>query len=228
MCGRFTLSLNAEDLQAAFPEIELPPQYAPRYNIAPSQPVAAIALNALGKPVLQHFLWGLVPVWAKDVSIANKLINARAETLAEKPSFRTAFKKRRCLVLADGFYEWQSLPNSKSKTPMYIQMQDGSPFTIAGLWESWKSPEGDQLQTCTLITTTPNSLMAEIHNRMPVIIPAERRADWLSPTSTSLTLEPLLSPYPAHAMQAYPVSPYVNSPFNEGARCVMREDSLQQ
>ncbi|HUN24436.1 MAG TPA: SOS response-associated peptidase [Anaerolineales bacterium] len=223
MCGRFTLSLNAEDLQATFPEIELPPQYAPRYNIAPSQPVAAIALNALGKPVLQHFLWGLVPTWAKDISIANKLINARAETLHEKPSFRTAFKKRRCLVLADGFYEWKSQPKVKDKTPMYIQMSDGSPFTMGGLWESWKSPEGDQLLTCTLITTTPNELMADIHNRMPVIIPAERRADWLSPTSTSLTLEPLLTPYPAHAMQAYAVSSYVNSPFNEGARCVLRE-----
>lgn len=221
MCGRFTLTVSAEELQQIFPEISVPELYAPRYNIAPSQPLAAIALNSLGKPTLQHFQWGLVPVWAKDPSIGQKLINARAETITEKPSYRTAFQKRRCLVLADGFYEWQAGTDPKSKTPMYIQLQDGKPFTIGGLWESWRSAEGDLLLSCTLVTTSANELLRPVHERMPVIIPPQERRAWLDARTPIEQAQALCRPYPAPQMRYYAVSNHVNSPFNEGATCIL-------
>ena len=214
MCGRFTLTVDPADLRDAFPEFDFPAQYAPRFNIAPSQPVLVIPNDGTGK--VSFFVWGLVPSWAKDPSIGNRMINARAETLAEKPSFRGALKYRRCLIPADGFFEWQSQVGSKSKIPHHIRMKSGQPFAFAGLWEDWHSPDGSSIKSCTIITTQPNDLMAPIHNRMPVILPPNTYAQWLAPSPAQASdLLPLLVSYPADEMVAYPVSTLVNSPAND-------------
>lgn len=210
MCGRFTLTLNPDQLQMAFNLSEPPPaDLAPRYNIAPSQAVAVIANGTSRK--LEFFKWGLIPSWAKDPKIGNRLINARAETLAEKPSFRAALKKRRCLILADGFYEWKK--EGKTKTPMYLRLKEGEPFAFAGLWETWKSPDDELIKSCTIITTEPNALVKKIHDRMPVILPAKAYDLWLSPDElpAEKTL-PLLKPFAATQMKAVSVSPLVNNP----------------
>jgi len=188
--------------------------FAPRYNIAPTQPIAVVTNS--GENKLDFFTWGLVPFWAKDPSIGNRMINARAETLAEKPSFKNAFKRRRCLILADGFYEWQKIPGEKSKIPTYIHMKDGKPFAFAGLWEDWHSPDGSQILSATIITTSPNKLMEPIHNRMPVILPPKAYQQWLTPSEADIQkLSAILRPYDADKMEAYPVSRMVNSPQND-------------
>jgi len=220
MCGRFSLVADPDDLREAFPWLNIPiTTAAPRYNIAPSQPVAVVPND--GKHQLDFYIWGLIPSWAKDPSIGNRMINARAETLREKPSFRAAFRRRRCLIPADGFYEWKAEPGKKSKTPMYVHMKSGEPFTFAGLWESWNSPDGSTILSCTIITTGPNALMQKIHNRMPVILPASSYDRWLEPAEVDPSrLEALLQPYPAEDMIAYPVSTLVNSPANDLAACI--------
>ena len=210
MCGRFTLTINPDELQKQFGLSQPPPtELSPRFNIAPSQTVAVVANEA--NRVLDLFHWGLIPSWAKDPKIGNKLINARAETLPEKPSFRTALKRRRCLVLADGFYEWKK--DGAAKTPMYIQLQDGHLFAFAGLWEVWQPPDGSLVKSCTIITTEPNTLLASIHNRMPAILPPEAYDAWLTPgelpTAEAMAL---LKPYDPALMKATPVSSRVNSP----------------
>ncbi len=223
MCGRFTLIANRKKLAEAFAGYELPQALAPRYNIAPSQAVAVIANNEQQK--IELFQWGLIPFWAKDPTIGNRMINARAETLAEKPSFKNAYRRRRCLVLADGFYEWKKV--NGAKTPMYIQLAGGEPFGFAGLWESWQSPDDSTILSCTIITTTPNDLLAEIHNRMPVILPASAYETWLDPAERSPDhLDGLLNPYPAAEMTAVPVSTLVNNPKNDVPECVMPQQTL--
>jgi putative SOS response-associated peptidase YedK len=194
------------------------PPAVPRYNIAPTQPVLAAYLDDDGQRGLTFFQWGLIPSWSKDVSLGAKMINARSETVAEKPAFRNAFKRRRCLIPADGFYEWQK-QNGK-KQPIYIHGTDGRPFALAGLWEVWQDPEGTRLQTCTILTTTPNELMAAIHDRMPVIIEPEDYATWLEPGQNPDTALHLLRPYPAEKMAAYPVSTAVNNPRNDSPECI--------
>ena len=219
MCGRFTLTANAKKLAESFVDFTPPPENTPRYNIAPSQPVAVVANTGDNK--IDFFVWGLIPSWAKDPKIGNKLINARSETLAEKPSFRTAYRRRRCLILTDGFYEWRKNPD-KTKTPMYIQLESQKPFAFAGLWEQWYSPHGDQVLSCTIITTQPNKFMAQIHNRMPVILPPDAYAQWLDPAEQKPdSLQPLLKPYPAEEMTAYPVSRQVNNPRNDVPDCIL-------
>lgn len=219
MCGRFTLTVDSAQLQEAFPWVESPPDLTPRFNIAPSQPVAVIANN--GENRIEFFNWGLIPSWAKDPSIGNRLINARAETLAEKPSFRTALRRRRCLVLADGFYEWKQEPDSKRKTPMYIRMKTGKPFAFAGLWEIWNSQDGSTILSTTIITTGPNQLLTDIHNRMPVILPEQVFSDWLDTAERRPDdLLPLLKPYRDGDLEAYPVSTLVNKPSNELPDCI--------
>ena len=221
MCGRFTLTVDPTQLIEQFGLAGPPPAaLGPRYNVAPTQPVAVIA-NTDGPRHLELFQWGLIPSWAKDAKIGNSLINARAETLAEKPAFRTALKRRRCLVLADGFYEWQKLGSRKQ--PQYIQLKDGRPFAFAGLWESWRpAPDAPPLHTCTIITTEPNSLMAEIHNRMPVILSPADYAAWLTPGELpAVEALALLHSYPAEAMQARPVSTAVNSPARDEPACIL-------
>lgn len=219
MCGRFTLTADPNDLREAFPWLNIPQPLQARYNIAPSQPVAVVAND--GKQTLDYFAWGLVPSWAKDPSIGSRMINARAETLVEKPSYRNAFRRRRCLILADGFYEWKAPPAKGSKIPMYIQLKGGKPFALAGLWEDWNSPEGSRILSCTIITTQPNDFMKNIHDRMPVILPESAYQTWLNPMEMNpALLQPLLRPYPAEAMSAYQVSTLVNSPANELAGCI--------
>ena len=223
MCGRFTLNATPEQLAQLFGLPEQPIVEA-RYNIAPTQPVAVVRINPQDKAREWALVqWGLVPAWSKDPGIGAQLINARAETVAEKPSFRAAFKRRRCLVPASGFYEWQKL--EKGKQPYYIGLQSGDPFAIAGLWESWNSADGSNLQSCTLLTTEANELMEPLHNRMPVIVAPEDYAMWLGsgvddPPQALDQLRHLLRPYPASEMQAYPVSTYVNNTRNEGAQCI--------
>ena len=216
MCGRFTLTIDPSHLQEAFPWAIIPDDFGPRFNIAPSQPVAVIPNT--GDNVLTMYKWGLIPSWSKDPSIGDRMINARAETLAEKPSFRNAYRRRRCLILADGFFEWKQIPGMKSKQPMFIHLKDEKPFAFAGLWEIWNSPDGSEIRSCTIITTQPNSLVESIHNRMPVILPADTYPIWLAPGDQPVTqLNELLVPYPSEEMVAFPVSKLVNSPQYDSA-----------
>jgi putative SOS response-associated peptidase YedK len=219
MCGRFTLTIDPTSLQQAFPWAVIPDDLFPRYNIAPTQPVAVIPNT--GENTASMYKWGLIPSWAKDPSIGDRMINARAESLAEKPSFRNAFRRRRCLILADGFYEWKQNPDLKSKQPIYIRMKDNQPFAFAGLWELWKSSDGSEIRSCTIITTQPNSLLEPIHNRMPVILPANTYQRWLAIEDTQPNqLNDLLVPYQASDMIAYPVSRMVNSPETESPELI--------
>jgi putative SOS response-associated peptidase YedK len=214
MCGRFTLTATPQQLQEAFPGLQTPPEMPARYNIAPTQPVAVITNHLPDK--LDFFTWGLIPSWAKDPSIGSRLINARAETLAEKPAFRAAFRRRRCLIPASGFYEWRQELGSKTKTPLYISLPNGAPLAFAGLWENWNAPDGSQILSCTIITTPPNDLMRSIHNRMPAILAPEDYAAWLDPdVSDPSALQGLLQPFKAAPLQAHPVSRLVNSPAND-------------
>lgn len=219
MCGRFTLTVDLKDILDQFPRFSPPEQHIPRYNIAPSQPIMAVPND--GANQITFYRWGLVPSWAKDIKIGYRMINARAETLAEKPSYRAAYKRRRCLILADGFYEWKRNADG-SKIPYFVSLASREVFAFAGLWEIWYSPEGDSLQSATIITTTPNDLLAPIHNRMPVILPREAHDDWLDPAERdAASLQGWLKPYPAEAMSAYAVSTLVNSPSNDLPDCVV-------
>ena len=219
MCGRYTLSSSGETVAEAFDLSEVP-QLRPRFNIAPTQEVAAVRRMEGGADRRLDFLrWGLIPFWAKDPGIGNRMINARSETASEKPSFRNAIKKRRCLVVADGFYEWKKMAEGP-KQPFHIRMKGGRPFAFAGLWEHWEG-EGEVIDSCTLLTTRPNPLTAEVHDRMPVILPEKSYDLWLDPTMQDPEqLEPLLTPYPQDEMEAYPVSRFVNKPGNDDPRCI--------
>ena len=220
MCGRFTLTAKPQAVAEAFGLDPVPEELAPRFNIAPSQAVAAVP--NLDPRHLDWLRWGLVPSWAKDPAIGNRMINARAEGVADKPSFRSAFRRRRCLVLADGFYEWKR--DGKRKVPMYIRMKSQAPFALAGLWETWKPKDdasGAPLRTCAIITTAPNEALAEIHDRMPVILPPDAYDLWLDPGDPGReALAGLLRPYPAAQMEAYAVSTMVNAPANDRPECV--------
>src|SRR5579859_2503053 len=213
MCGRYTLTIDIKTIAETFgvaPALEA----APRYNIAPTQEVVSILSN--GSAHLDWLQWGLIPSWAKDESIGSKMINARAETLAEKPSFKRLLRGRRCLIVADGFYEWKA-EGKGPKQPMYFSLQQHQPFAFAGLWDSWKNPDGVVLRTCTIITTEANELVTPVHNRMPVILPLQACDAWLDPTlSDEHALLPLLKPYNAQDMLVRPVSRLVNDPKKEG------------
>jgi putative SOS response-associated peptidase YedK len=222
MCGRFSLNLTGKELAEAF-QLKTTPAVAPRYNIAPTQPVATVTATLENpEPQFQLLRWGLIPSWAKDPAIGNRLINARAETVSEKPSFRAAFKRRRCLVLADGFYEWQRQANRKTKQPYYFFLKEHQPFAFAGLWEHWTDPDsGGELQTCTLLTTDANDLMEPIHNRMPVILAPEHYDPWLDPGHYNPgELQAMLKPFNSDAMDCYAVSTLVNKPQNESPECI--------
>lgn len=213
MCGRFALSATTKDIEKLLPALKSNEELKPRYNIAPTQPIAAI-LNTSPNEI-SFIRWGLIPFWAKNKSIGNKLINARAETLLEKPSFRNLFKKRRCLIIADGFYEWKKISGEKRKIPYFIKMKSGEPFVFAGLWDKWKSPDQELITSATIITTSPNSDIKEIHNRMPVIVLPEDRTRWLSEEINTNHLQHLLIPYPDNELLAYEVSLAVNNPSND-------------
>jgi putative SOS response-associated peptidase YedK len=189
-----------------------------RYNIAPSQSVLVVTENS--PRTLQAMQWGLIPSWAQDPAIGNKMINARAETLADKPAFKTALVRRRCLIPADGFYEWQQA--GTAKRPMRIHRKDDELFGFAGLWDEWRSPEGTPIRTCTIITVAPNTLMAPIHNRMPAILRPEDEAAWLTSANRSVPdLVALLTPYPDPELEAYAVSRAVNAPNVDDAGCIL-------
>ena len=227
MCGRYSLTVTLDELKEAFPDLKISlKQYAPRYNIAPTQPIAIVRNEEERK--LDLHKWGLIPSWSKDAKIASKLINARGETLAEKPSFRSAYKRRRCLVLADGFYEWVQVEGVKKKIPIYVHLKTKEPFAFAGLWETWMSPDGGEIPTATIITTQPNELVAKVHSRMPVILPRDVYDVWLEPGEKGPgELDHLLKPYPAGEMAQYPVSRLVNSPANDTPQVVKPVEELE-
>lgn len=223
MCGRFTQHHTPEEVAARFEAAPADILFGPRYNIAPSQKVAAvIARDGRELTALQ---WGLVPYWAKDPSIGNRMINAKAETLAEKPSFKQALARRRCLIPADGFYEWQKKAQGPSQ-PLYIRRRDGGLFAFAGLWEEWHSPEGEKLSTCTIITVEPNELLSRVHHRMAAILLPEEESIWLDPLQKPQQVLPLLRPYPRDDLEMYPVSRAVNSPsIDEASLIAPRADA---
>lgn len=219
MCGRFTMYAKGETLAGEF-GLPAPPAAAARYNIAPSQEVAAVrAAPSGGGREISRLRWGLVPSWARDPAIGGRLINARSETVREKPSFRDAFRRRRCLIPASGFYEWMRV--ERGKQPYYVRMRDGRLFAFAGLWERWNGPEGRVLESCTILTTGANAVLAPIHDRMPVILDRAEYGRWLEPAPGDPDrLSRLLVPFPPEEMTAYPVSPRVNSPSADDAECI--------
>jgi len=217
MCGRFVLISDLKEITTEFDVQEISGNLQRSYNIAPGNTVAAIIDD--GSKRLVHFTWGLIPSWAKNPSIGNRLINARGETVAEKSSFRTAFKKRRCLIVANGFYEWHK--RGKIKTPMYVRLKSDKPFGFAGLYETWFSPDAQELRTCTIITTEANELLQPIHDRMPVIVPKNREAVWLDTDMGGTThVVSILKPYPHNEMVTYEVSTLVNSPQHNSPDCI--------
>jgi len=228
MCGRYALTSNLDELQARFNFEARDLEYHPRYNIAPTQ--RSLVVTNDGSRRAQEMRWGLVPFWSKDIKVGSKMINAVGETASTKPAFRAAYKKRRCLVLANGFFEW--LKDGKARIPYYLHLGGQPPFAFAGLWETWKSPdgmgEGETVKSFTILTTQPNRLIEPIHNRMPVILSQETEALWLDPmTEDSEILNKLLAPAPAEYMAGYQVSQVVNSPRNSGPECIQTVECVE-
>lgn len=225
MCGRYTLTADAESIQLAFQLNCVDGWSSPRFNIAPSQQVAVIS-NRESK-ALSFMKWGLTPSWAKDPKIGNRMINARSETAAEKPSFRSAFKRRRCLIPADGYYEW--VKQGVKKAPMYIQHAEREIFAFGGLWESWKQPDGNWLNTCAILTTEANEKIRPIHHRMTVIVEPEDYATWLAPRAlTPAEWLPMMAGPMSDQLKFYEVSTQVNSPVNDNPTVIMPADSAEQ
>ena len=217
MCGRFTIMLDADELKETLELGNLPEDWRPRFNVAPTQPVAVVA-DAVRRNV-EWMRWGLIPSWAKDVEIGNRLINARSETVTEKPSFRKAFLSRRCIILADGFYEWKKQEGKKSAAiPYHFHKKDRSPFGLAGLWEIWRSPEGQDIRSCTILTTRANGVVLPVHERMPVILDGEDMWRWVAAGSPESHLG-LLRPYPEEYFESTMVSTKVNSPGLDAPDC---------
>ena len=225
VCGRFSLTWNLNELQDRFGFITERTALEPKYNIAPTDPVLTVINDGLRHGEIMR--WGLVPFWAKDSKIGSRMINAVGETAATKPAFRSAYRKRRCLVLANGFYEWKK--DGKRRTPIYLTLKSGDAMAFAGLWEIWKSPNGEYVRSCTIVTTTPNSLIKPVHNRMPVILSEENEALWLDPlTEDPKILESLLIPAPPELMAAHVVSDYVNSIRSQGPECIAHSMELPE
>lgn len=227
MCGRFVSSSGAEDIAKYFDVDEVSEQaleHRPNYNTAPTTDVFVVYSDG-GARRLDTFHWGLVPRWAEDLRIGNKLINARAETVAEKPAFRSAFARRRCILPADGFYEWNKPEGAQRKQPWYITRRDGEPFAFAGLWEQWRGEPSEgsgelTVRSTTIITGTPNEKMSELHDRMPVILPASAWQAWLDPTTDAAEAAGFLVPAPSELIQFHPVSTEVNNVRNKGEELI--------
>ena len=216
MCGRYSLSSDGEALVEEFGVNDLA-AWSPRFNIAPSQAVLVLVRNGEALEATS-FYWGLVPAWAKDRKMQSRLINARAESVAEKPSFRSAFRRRRCLVLANGYYEWVKRNNEKQ--PYYIHLQSRRPFAFAGLWEKWLDENGTPYLSCSIITCAANERLTALHQRMPVVLPKSTHATWLQSETDSQTLIDLLKPAANDAFNAIAVSRFVNAPNHEGPDCI--------
>lgn len=215
MCGRYTLSMTPAEVLAALRCAGPAPDQPPRWNVSPTQAVIVAVLTNERERRLRPMRWGLIPRWAKDPSIGNRMINARAETLGEKPSFRDAYRKRRCVIVADGFYEWRK--TATGKQPVWIHPVAGGPLTFAGLWETWTSPDGEVVDSCTIVTTEANGLIGTFHHRMPVILREEDRDRWLDPEPREpAELADLLRPAPDELLALRPVSTLVNNPRREG------------
>jgi putative SOS response-associated peptidase YedK len=218
MCGRASLASSPSELTEEFHLREVPSSYRPRYNLAPSQQIWAIVADAAGGRVMRQFRWGLVPFWANDVSIGNRMINARAESAAQKPAFASALARRRCLIPVDGFYEWRC--EGRRKVPMRICLGSRGPFALAGLWEKWRPDGQPAIRSCAILTTTCNELVRPIHTRMPAIVPRCDHARWLDPAVPIDELRHLFAPYPGDDLVAYAVATLVNNPINDGPECV--------
>jgi putative SOS response-associated peptidase YedK len=223
VCGRYAFHSPAEAVRRIF-GVEDVPALEPRYNIAPTQDVPAIRAGQEGARAFAMLRWGLVPKWAKDRAIGNRMINARAESVAEKPAFRDAFRRRRCLVLADGWYEWQPAPGGKQ--PWYLRPKEAGPFAFAGLWEKWTDPAtGEPLESCTIVTTEAPEAIRRIHDRMPAVVGEENRDRWLDTAySDTQRLAEILVPAPGAAFEAWPVGRAVNAPGNQGPSLIERVD----
>ena len=222
MCGRYTLALDPEQLMERYGLSQIDIDFPPRYNIAPSQDNPIIVSDS-DRRAIKLARWGLVPSWVKDKKGSYSLINARAETIAEKPTFKQLLKRQRCIVPADGYYEWRKIPGQKQKTPMRFVRKDGRLFSFAGLWDWWQSSHGEDLQAYTIVTTEANSISEPIHNRMPAILSQENEERWLdSDDSDADRLAALLKPYPSEEMEVYEVSRLVNSPSNDSPECIAR------
>lgn len=219
MCGRFTLSSKGDEVALLFDLRDIP-EILPRYNLAPTQEAAVVRVERPGEPRRLDLLrWGLIPYWAKEASIGNRMINARSEGVAEKPAYKWSFRKQRCLIPADGFYEWKK--EGKSKQPYLIRRKDAQPFAFAGLWARWRDPERGPLDTFTILTTDANELIRPLHDRMPAILDRKDFDLWLDPACEDRErLQPLLAPFDSGQMETYPVSRTVNSPVNDTAECI--------
>jgi putative SOS response-associated peptidase YedK len=217
MCGRFAQFTPIADLVEEFEIDQVISDLKPRYNIAPGQEISVIIIDE-GKKLVK-MKWGLIPSWSKDEKIGYKMINARSETITEKPSFRTAFKKRRCLILADGFYEWKH--EEKEKIPVYVKLKNGEPFTFAGVYDFWKSPDGRTIGSCSIITTEANEVFKNVHNRMPVVIRKSDHKVWLDLVQDDQMLLPFLNPLSPDEMEFYEVSKNVNTPRNDNSDLIL-------
>lgn len=217
MCGRFTLTSPAAQIQELF-EVKSLPELQPRYNVAPTQDVLAVRLDEDGAREAMMMRWGLVPYWAEDLSIGSRMINARSETVQSKSAFKDAFERRRCLVAADGFFEWKK--QGAIRQPYLIRMKDHRPFGLAGLWDRWKNEDGEWVISCTILTTAPNELVEPLHDRMPVILHREEHEEWLDPRASTKHLREVLGPYEAAQMEAVAVSTRVNNVVNDDAACL--------
>jgi putative SOS response-associated peptidase YedK len=224
MCGRYRLSRRKQIIEEHFDSVSGEEDWSPRYNVAPTQPVPIIRQHPKEpRRELSLVRWGLIPWWAKDASGAARMINARCETAATLPAFRDAFKARRCIVPADGFYEWQKI--GKTKQPYCFEVNDGELFAFAGLWERWKDADGKALETCSILTTTPNSVTSSVHDRMPVILNPDAYDVWLDPGFVDVAASSeLLKPYQARLMRGYPVSTRVNHVTHDDAECAKPVD----
>jgi len=219
MCGRFALSIQTKDIEKLLPEGTVNVTLKPRYNICPSQLLVSTIND--DKRELNYLFWGLIPSFAKDNSMAMKMINSRAESLLEKPTYKHLIMRKRCVIYASGFYEWWG--QGREKQPYYVKMRNDEPFTFAGLWDSWQSPDGSQIDTASIITTEPNELIQKIHHRMPVILPPEARFEWLKHSNQNISyLHKLLMPYNSAEMECYPISKRVNNPANDDEELILR------
>src|SRR5580765_300191 len=225
MCGRYRLSRRKQVVEEYFESPSDEEDWNPRYNIAPTQPVATIR-QAGSSRILSLMRWGLVPSWASDISIGARLINGRSETILEKPAFRDSFRMRRCLVPADGFYEWKKA--GRERYPFHFVMKDSSLFAFAGVWDRWRSPAGQVVESCSILTTAPNELLDGVHDRMPVILPQRHYQTWLTaPATEAQRLAELLVPFDASVMQRYPVSSLVNKPENDVPECALEAPNAE-